>query len=78
MRRLLPLVVVAARAPRTSPRVSPPTTGDEAPLVIELFTSQGCSSCPPADRLLLNKLAHAGVLGGPGHRAAVVPRRLLE
>jgi hypothetical protein len=36
---------------------------DEGPLVIELFTSQGCSSCPPADEILA-KLAHDGQLGG--------------
>ena len=44
------LVCIASMMP-------PPASAGEPRAVIELFTSQGCSSCPPADKVL-SELAH--------------------
>jgi hypothetical protein len=62
MRALLFLALAAC----ASAAADKPVGG--APVVIELFTSQGCSSCPPADALLA-KLGR----DGESHGRAVVP-----
>ncbi len=57
MRWLIALTLLAAvaceRAPETAREARAQTqTGNLRPVLVELFTSQGCSSCPPADEFL--------------------------
>jgi hypothetical protein len=49
---LLLLVLLAAMVRTSSAQTSDATQAGAHPVLVELFTSQGCSSCPPADQLL--------------------------
>ena len=60
MSRIIPVLLLAAVI-AVGP-VSATSAQDKPPVVLELFTSQGCSSCPPADALLGELAQRPGIV----------------
>jgi hypothetical protein len=58
-RLLIPCAVLALAAAMP---FAPAQAGAKRPVVVELYTSQGCDSCPPADALLTQLAARKDVI----------------
>jgi hypothetical protein len=62
MMRMIPAAALALTLSATAAPAADPAADFGGPVVVELFTSQGCYSCPPAEKFLGDLAAQKSVL----------------